>query len=189
MTSIQEQLASASQRAPGSRRFELLSHHDQPRIEAFLLSFDLDQRRAFFGTGASDAAIRNYCGAIDWDFTTMIARSGPCCLEAVATLVSIPPYYALAEFHVACPLRCNQQPIMAELTALAIEVGAVRYQGLIVLREFAHPDLLVELRENPLAIFDTATIRIDLSPRTHAERRQPFEHASFSDIPGHYWRA
>src|SRR5215470_13349111 len=167
MTSIQEQLASASQRAPGSRTFQLLSRHDQPRVEAFFLSFDLDQRRSFFGTGASDAAVRNYCDAIDWDFTTMIARGGPCCLEAVATLVSIPPYHALAEFHVACPLRCNQRPIIAELTALAIEVGAIRYQGLIVLRKFAHPDLLVELRENPFARFDTATIRVDLWPRTY----------------------
>src|SRR5262249_46952694 len=187
--SILKQLALAPQRAPGSRRYELLGRHDQPRVEAFILSFDLDQRRSFFGTGASNAAIHNYCCAIDWDFTTMIACGGPRGLEAIATLISIPPYHALAEFYLACPLRCDPPPIIAEITSLAIEIGSARYQGLIVLREFVHPDLLVQLRKNPFARFDTATIRVDLWPRTCAGRPQLFDQSPSSNISGQYWRA
>ena len=49
MTSIQTRLTLASQRAAGLRTFQILSDHDRPKLEAFFLSFDFDQRRAFFG--------------------------------------------------------------------------------------------------------------------------------------------
>jgi len=157
-----------STRAFGTRSFQLLNRHDLPKIEAFFLSFDFDQRRSFFGAGMSNAAVRNYCWGIDWSLTSMIARSGPCCLEAVAILVSIPPRHNLAEFHVASPLTGSHRPGIDELAELAIEVGACRYQALIVSRELAHPDLLELLRENPCATFDGDIVRLDLWP--HYER-------------------
>src|SRR6266403_2478864 len=100
MGHVLDKLAVASQRAPGLRSFQFLNSNDLHKLEAFLRSFDFDQRRAYFGGGVSDQSIRNYCRAIDWSATTMIARSGPYCLEAVAVLVSLPPDHADAEFSV-----------------------------------------------------------------------------------------
>lgn len=168
MTPTSKYLALASHRTSartsGARSFQLLNRHDQPRIEAFFLSFDFDQRRSFFGAGMSDAAIRNYCCDIDWNLTAIIARSGPCCIEALAMLVSIAPRHTLAEFHVASPLLCDQRTLINELAELAIELGACRYQALIVSRELAHPTLLAVLRENPFATFDSDAVRLDLWP-------------------------
>jgi hypothetical protein len=162
MADVLDRLALASQRAPGLRSFELLCDRDLPRLDAFFLSFDFDQRRAYFGGGVSDQSIREYCRAIDWGTTTMIARSGPYCLEAVAMLVSLPPDHATVEFSVGCPLSCNQRPIIAELLKLAIEVGALWYRTLLVRRELANADLLSLLRDNDRARFDCENIELDL---------------------------
>src|SRR6266705_2962627 len=123
MANVLDRLALGSRRAPGLRCFQFLGAHDLPRLEAFFLSFDFDQRRAYFGGGVSNQSIRQYCRAIDWNSTTLIARSGPYCLEAIAVLVSLPPDHATVELSVGCPLACNQQPIIAELFNLAIEIG------------------------------------------------------------------
>jgi hypothetical protein len=124
MVSIQTRLTLASQRAAGQRSFQILRDHDLPRLEAFFLSFDFDQRRGYFGGGVSSQSIRKFCRSIDWNVTRIIARSGPYCLEAIAALVSLPPDYTAIELSVACPLACEQQPIIAELFELAIEIGA-----------------------------------------------------------------
>jgi hypothetical protein len=163
---IIEELDLASHRAPGLRKFQLLDRHDRARFEAFLLSFDFDQRRAHFGCGVSDESIRNHCRAIDWMLTTIVARSGPCCLEAVAILASSPYDPATAELAVACPLACDQRAIVAELAELAIVVGAVKHRSLIVPRDGIHPDLVTVLREKPFVRFDSASIRIELWART-----------------------
>jgi hypothetical protein len=162
MANILNRLALASQRAPGLRSFELLGDRDLPRLDAFFLSFDFDQRRAYFGGGVSDQSVREYCRAIDWSTTTVIARSGPYCLEAVATLVSLPPDHAVVELSIGCPLSCNQQPIIAELLNLAIEIGALGYRTLLVRRELANADLLSLLRGNALARFDCENVELDL---------------------------
>ena len=163
MTSILNRLALASQRAAGQQIFQVLREHDLPRLDAFFLSFDFDQRRSYFGGGISDQAILEHCRAIDWSCTTLIARSGPYCIEAVAMLVSLPPDHSVAELSVGCPLHCNQRPIVAELFDLAIEFGAPRYQTLLVRRELAHADLLSLLRENSRARFDHENVRLDLA--------------------------
>ena len=168
MTNFLNQLALASRRAPGQRCFQLLGDRDLPRLDAFFLSFDFDQRRAYFGGGVSDHSIRKYCRAIDWSTTTAIARSGPYCLEAIAMLVSLPPDHAVAELSVGCPLACNQRPIVAELLNLAIEVGAAGYRTLLVRRELAHPDLLSLLRDNGRARFDGDNVALDLVAARHA---------------------
>jgi hypothetical protein len=163
MTNFLNRLALASQRAAGLRTFQLLNEHDLPRLEAFFLSFDFDQRRGYFGGGISDQSIRDYCRAIDWNCAILIARGGPYCIEAVVTLVSLPSDHLVAELSVACPLDCNQQPIVAELLNLAIEVGALRYWTLLVRRELAHADLLCLLRESSRARFDYDNVRLDLA--------------------------
>lgn len=167
MTHFHNQLALASQRAPGLRCFQLLGDRDLPRLDAFFLSFDFDQRRAYFGGGVSDQSVREYCRAIDWSTTTVIARSGPYCLEAVAMLVSLPPDHAVAELSVGCPLSCNQRPIIAELLNLAIEIGAAGYRTLLVRRELANPDLLSLLRDNDQARFDGDHVQLDLVTARH----------------------
>jgi hypothetical protein len=163
MTNTLNRLALASQRAPGQRTFQLLNHHDLLRIEAFFLSFDFDQRRAYFGGGISDQSIRDHCRAIDWSCTTIIARCGPYCVEAVAVLVSLPPDHVV-ELSVGCPLACNQQPIVAELFDLAVKIGARGYWTLLVRRELAHPGLLSLLRETGQARFDGENVELDLVP-------------------------
>jgi hypothetical protein len=162
MKSIETRLAMASQRASGLRSFQILSDHDLPKLEAFFLSFDFDQRRAYFGGGISNQSIRGYCRGIAWRATTIIARSGPYCLEAIATLVSLPPDHATVELSVACPLACQQQPIIAELFDLAIEIGALGKRKLIVSRELAHPDLMSLLRTRGLGRFGSELVEVDL---------------------------
>lgn len=163
MTNIFNRLALASQRAAGQRIFQMLREDDVPRLHAFFLSFDFDQRRAYFGGGISDRAILHHCRAIDWSCSTLIARSGPYCIEAVAMMVSLPPDHSVAELSIGCPLHCNQQPIVAELLQLAVEFGSTRYRTLLVQRDLAHADLLRLLRESGRARFDPETIQFDLA--------------------------
>jgi hypothetical protein len=165
MTNILNQLALASRRAAGLRSFQLLSDNDLSRVKAFFLSFDFDQRRACFGGGISDHSIHEYCDAIDWDRTTLIARSGPYCLEAVAILASLASDRSAAELSVACPLLCNQNPIIAELLDLAIEIASLQYEKLIVNRELANPDLMSLLRNSDAARFDCEDVQVDLAAR------------------------
>ena len=162
MANVLDLLALASQRAPGQRSFQILYDRDLPRLDAFFLSFDFDQRRAYFGGGISDQSVRDYCRTIDWGATTVIARSGAYCLEAVAMLVSLPPDHATFEFSIGCPLSCNQRPIIAELLNLAVEIGALKYRTLLVRRELASADLLSLLRDNDQARFDFENVELDL---------------------------
>ena len=149
--------------APG-RSYQHLSRHDRPRIAAFFLSFDFDQRRAYFGGGMSDRAILGFCSAIDWTTTDMIARSGRYCLEALATIVALSPDHTKAELAIACPLLCDQRRIIAELMSHVMELAATRYQSLVVRRELAHPDLIDELRQREFATCRGEEIEIDLDP-------------------------
>lgn len=170
MTDILNQLALATQRAPGLRSYQLLGGHDWPRLDAFFQSFDFDQRRAYFGGGISDHSIRDFCRAIHWGSATIIARGGPYCIEAVAMLSALPPDQADAELSIACPLICDQRAIVAELVDIALEIAAAEYRSVIVRRELGHPDLLALLRDHELARFDCETVRLTLA---HAEKFSP----------------
>ena len=160
---VLNKLAVASQRAPGLRSFQFLNSNDLHKLEAFFLSFDFDQRRAHFGGGVSDQSVRNYCGMIDWDHTTAIARTGPYCPEAIALVVSLLSNDASAELSIACPLLCDQRPIVAGLLDLAIEIGSLQHRTLIVNRELANPELLSLLRDSDLARFDREHVEINLA--------------------------
>jgi hypothetical protein len=144
------------------RSFQILRRHSGVRLRAFFLSFDFDQRRAYFGGGVSNQSVSEYCDTIDWDDTTVIARGGPSSLEAVAILTSLPPNHTAADLSIACPQPCSHEAFMAELLDLAIDVAALRYRRLIVSRELASPELLALLRENHAALFGCENIEIDL---------------------------
>jgi hypothetical protein len=127
-------LAVASQPARGLqsfqsvRSFQILRRHDGARLRAFFLSFDFDQRRAYFGGDVSNQSVCEYCDAIDWDHTTVIARGGPSRLEAVAILKSLPPNHTAADLSIACPQPCCHESFMPELLDLAIDVATLRYR-------------------------------------------------------------
>jgi hypothetical protein len=160
MKSALSRLAVASQRAPGLRSFQILKRHDELRLRAFFLSFDFDQRRAYFGGGMSDPAIREYCETIDWENMTIIARSGPACIDAVIILASLPPAHTTATLSLACPLSGNQAQVVRELLDLAIDVAALRFRKLVDSRELANPELLALLRENQTARFNCEHVEI-----------------------------
>lgn len=155
-------LALASQRAPGLRGFQLLGYNDLARLEVFFLAFDFDQRREYFGGDVSDESIHGYCKAIRWTETTIIARSGPYCLEAIATITATAPDLRTAELSIACPLSCDRRPIVADLLDLALMTASLSYRQLIVNRELAMPELLGLLRGSPSAMFDGDIVRIDV---------------------------
>jgi len=96
-------------------------------------------------------------------YPTAIARTGPYCPEAIALVVSLLSNDACAELSIACPLLCDQRPIIAALLDLAIEIGALQYRTLIVNREFANPELLSLLRDSDLTRSDCETVEINLA--------------------------
>jgi hypothetical protein len=61
--------ATTPQRTSPMRAFQVLSYRDRPRLEAFFLAFDVDQRHEYFGARVSDEQIRDYCRAIHWNET------------------------------------------------------------------------------------------------------------------------
>ena len=155
-------LALASQRAHGLRGFQVLGYNDLARLEAFFLAFDFDQRREYFGGGVSDELIRDFCKAIRWSETTIVARSGPYCLEATATITAMASDLRTAELSMACPLSCDRRPIVADLLDLALMIASLSYRQLIVNHELAMPELLALLRGSPSATFDGDAVRIDV---------------------------
>lgn len=155
-------LALASQRVPGLRGFQVLGCNDLARLEAFFLAFDFDQRREYFGGGVSDESIRAFCRTIRWTETTIIARSGPYCLEAIALISAMAPDFRTAELSMACPLWCDRRPIVADLLDLALMTASISYRQLVVHHELAMPELLVLLRGSPSATFDGDVVRIDV---------------------------
>jgi hypothetical protein len=162
MESALSRLAVALQRAPGFRSFQILKRHDELRLRAFFLSFDFDQRRAYFGGGMSDPAIREYCETIDWENMTIIARSGSACIDAVVILASLPPAHTTAKLSLACLLSGNQAQVVRELLDLAIDVAAPRFRKLIGGRGLANPELQALLREDQTARFNCEHVEIHL---------------------------
>ena len=162
MDHVLNKLALASERAPGRRGFEFLGPNDIDRLETFFLSFDFDQRREYFGGGVSREGVRAYCRTIDWTGTTIITRTGPWCLEAIASITSIPEDLCSAELSMACPLQCDRRPIVAELLDLSIVTASLNYRHLVVHHELAMPELLSLLRASASASFVDDTVCIDV---------------------------
>jgi len=172
MTKISDSKAISLQRATTGRSYQHLSSHDQPRLTAFFLAFDFDERRSYFGSGISDESIVGFCRAIDWTRTDMIGRCGRYCLEAVAMLVATSDR-ARVELAIACPLKCDQRQIVAELLMTASSFAASKYSTLVVRRELAHPDLLNQLRQTERATAREEEIELDLrSAASHRSARR-----------------
>jgi hypothetical protein len=110
----------------------------------------------------SDSAIREYSERIDWENMTIIARSGPACIDAVVILASLPPTRTTAKLSLACPLSGNQAQVVRELLDLAIDVATLRFRKLIGGRELANSELLASLRENQTARFNCEHVEIHL---------------------------
>lgn len=150
-----------------NRSHQHLSFYDLPRIVAFFLCFDFDQRRSYFGGGMSDHSIRQHCQHIDWTTTDLIGRSGLYCLEALATIAELPFDCTTAELTIACPLAFRQRTTVGDLAAAAIEFGLSKYQNLIVQRELVHPNLLEELQDCKLAVDWGDDLKIKRGVRAH----------------------
>jgi hypothetical protein len=125
---VESQPARGLQSFQRLRSFQILRRHDGARLRAFFLSFDFDQRRAYFGGDISNQSVCEYCDAIDWDHTTVIARGGPSGLEAVAILKSLPPNHTTADLSIACPQPCSHESFMPELLDVAVDVATLRYR-------------------------------------------------------------
>ena len=155
------EFAMPPQRTYGMRGFQILSHRDRPRLEAFFLAFDVDQRREYFGGRVSDDLIRDYCSAIRWNDTTIIARSCGARLDAVAILTATASR-RIAELSMACAPTCERQPLVADLLDLALAAASLSYSQLIIRCERAMPELLTQLHPSPFAIFDVDIVRVDV---------------------------
>jgi hypothetical protein len=158
------------------RSYQHLDFHDSPRIAAFFLCFDFDQRRSYFGGGVSDQSVQQYCQDIDWAITDMIGRTGPYCLEALAMITELPIDCTKAELAIACPLACRQSDILSDLIVGSIEFGLSKYRSLIVQRELAHPDLVAQLIESKFAITRRDEIEIILPSIAETRRVPPAKH-------------
>jgi hypothetical protein len=153
--------ATLSERSHGMRSFQILSHKDRPRFEAFFLTFDVDQRREYFGRNVPDDSIRDYCRAIRWNETTVIAHSCGTRLEAVA-IITATTSQRIAELSVACASGCDRQILAEKLLNLALAAASLSCSQLIVRSERAMPELLALLHRSPFAIFDVDVVHVDV---------------------------
>jgi hypothetical protein len=149
------------QRVRGMRGFQILSHADRPKLEAFFLAFDFHERRDYFGGRVSDDQVRDYCRAIRWNEATVIARCCGSSLEAVAILKATASP-RIAELSMACASTCGRQPMVADLLDLALASASLSYSQVIIRSERAMPELLAELHPSPFAIFDVDIVRVDV---------------------------
>jgi hypothetical protein len=143
------------------RGVQILSYRDRPRLEAFFLAFNFDQRREYFGGGVSDESILDYCRAIRWSKTTVIARSCDARLEAVA-IVTATASRGIAELSIACAPECDRQSMVADLLDLSLTAASLNYLQLIVHYERAVPELLTLLHRSHFAVFDVGIVRVDV---------------------------
>ena len=142
MGAFQTQLAVATRRVNGGRSFQLLTHHDGQKLEAFFLAMSFDQRRACFGGGMSDQAVVSFCRSLDWRRVIVVGRMGPYCAEAVAIVTPLGDDANAAELSLACPLDCDRSAIIRTLIDLAIGAASPFFRTLIVVRELTPADVI-----------------------------------------------
>ena len=136
-----------------------LGWQDSAKLKTFLLSMDFDQRRSYFGGGLSDQAIADFCGAIDWNRTTVVAYGASHGLEAVALIAYIPPDYETAELSMVCSIHCNRSTTVDNLFDYATAIPSLRGE-LIIHRELAMPELIQLVHERGIGAFTADEIRI-----------------------------
>jgi hypothetical protein len=143
----------------GATCFQVLSRKDLPRLEAFFLALDFDQRQTYFGGGISDASLRDYCRGLPWSDTIIIARAGAAGIDAIAMLTAMPDPRT-ADLAIACAPVRDRTSIVADLMELALTAASLSYSRLVVRRSRATPELLTLLDRFGSATFDDDLIRI-----------------------------
>jgi hypothetical protein len=86
---------------------------------SFYLSLDFDARRARFGGGLSDDAIRQHCRQLDPNRTIVLACSGPAGLLAAIELHALSFGWGDVELAIAECAATDQRTIIAQLLQLA----------------------------------------------------------------------
>lgn len=115
------------------RSLQLLSDNDADRLKAFYLGLDFDNRRRRFGGGMSDQSIAQYCRAVDWQQTFIIARGSTRHLDAVLEIHPLSQERGHAEIVMTCPLDCDRSRIFAELLQLgAFTAGGQGCSGFVM---------------------------------------------------------
>jgi hypothetical protein len=154
MSVVLRELLQASRDLPGRRSFRLLTAHDVEKLQVFYESLNFEERRQRFGAAVSDAAIRRHCAGIDWTSTIVIARTGPYCLEAAATIIAVDAHRA--EVAVAYPRLCNPSVMLPKL---------LRLSAIVVARELRCEEILVDVGPAPEGLMrmlrDLAPVRLE----------------------------
>jgi hypothetical protein len=107
----------------GSR---FLTGDDTGRLTRFYLGFDFEARRSRFGDAISDDAIIEYCDAIEWRHSVLIARDGAPGLKAVLEIHPLSQQWDCAELIAACPDADQRHHILAQLLQIAAFAAAQR---------------------------------------------------------------
>jgi hypothetical protein len=117
---------SASQLCPSGelaaspvRASRFLTADDAGRLTRFYLGFDFEARRSRFGEAGSDDAIIEYCDAIEWRRSILIARAGAVDLKAVLEIHPLSQQWDCAELIAACPDDDDRIHCFAQLLQIA----------------------------------------------------------------------
>jgi hypothetical protein len=114
------QLRSSKELAAGPvRGSRFLTSDDTGRLTRFYLGFDFEARRSRFGDAVSDDAIIEYCDAIEWRHSVLIARDGVLGLQAVLEIHPLSQQWDCAELIAACPDDDDRLHILAQLLQIA----------------------------------------------------------------------
>jgi hypothetical protein len=105
--------------ASPARASRFLTADDTGRLIRFYLGFDFEARRSRFGEAVSDDAIIDYCDAIEWRRSILIARAGAVDLKAVLEIHPLSQQWDCAELITACPDDDDRIHCFAQLLQIA----------------------------------------------------------------------
>ena len=98
----------------------LLSRNDVDLLTVFYLGLTFDERRARFGGGISDHAVRHYCRSIAWDDVVVAAIAGRLLLRAVIEIHPLGPFGVGAEIVMPSSGHAVSQEAVAEMARVAL---------------------------------------------------------------------
>jgi hypothetical protein len=101
------------------RASRFLTADDTGRLTRFYLGFDFEARRSRFGEAVCDDAIIDYCDAIEWRRSILIARAGAVDLKAVLEIHPLSQQWDCAELIAACPDDDDRIHCFAQLLQIA----------------------------------------------------------------------
>jgi hypothetical protein len=101
------------------RASRFLTADDTGLLTRFYLGFDFEARRSRFGDAVSDDAIIDYCDAIEWRHSVLIARAGAHGLQALLEIHPLSQQWDCAELIAACPDEDDRMHVFAQLLQIA----------------------------------------------------------------------